>query len=155
MNVGQVLETHLGYAARWGWEIDGKQIGLDPILGTEYKTRPTTRPATLVATPSFDGAKWDEEELAGKHPTIQQIFRNLNPESSDGTRLIQDDGKAQLFNGRTGDPYDNPITVGFMYILKLAHLVDDKIHARSTGPCLLYTSPSPRDRTRSRMPSSA
>ena len=139
MNVGQVLETHLGYAARWGWEIDGKQVGLDPIYGTEYKTRPTTRPATLVATPSFDGAKWDEEELAGKHPTIQQIFRNLNPETTAGKRLIQDDGKAQLYNGRTGDPYDNPITVGFMYILKLAHLVDDKIHARSTGPYSMIT----------------
>ena len=139
MNVGQVLETHLGYAARWGWEIDGKQVGLDPIYGTEHKTRPTTRPATLVATPSFDGAKWDEEELAGKHPTIQQIFRNLNPETTAGKRLIQDDGKAQLYNGRTGDPYDNPITVGFMYILKLAHLVDDKIHARSTGPYSMIT----------------
>ena len=139
MNVGQVLETHLGYAARWGWEIDGKQVGLDPIRGTEYKTRPTTRPATLVATPSFDGAKWDEEELAGKHPTIQQIFRNLTPEATDGRRLIQDDGKAQLYNGRTGEPYDNPITVGFMYILKLAHLVDDKIHARSTGPYSMIT----------------
>ncbi len=139
MNVGQVLETHLGYAARWGWEIDGKQVGLDPILGTEYKTRPTTRPATLVATPSFDGAKWDEVELAGKHPTIQEIFRNMNPERADGKRMVQDDGKQILFNGRTGEQYDNPITVGFMYILKLAHLVDDKIHARSTGPYSMIT----------------
>jgi len=139
MNVGQVLETHLGYAARWGWEIDGKQVGLDPIRGTEYKTRPTTRPATLVATPSFDGAKWDEEELAGKHPTIQQIFRNMNPECVDGTRMIQDDGKTTLYNGRTGEAYDSTITVGFMYILKLAHLVDDKIHARSTGPYSMIT----------------
>ena len=139
MNVGQVLETHLGYAARWGWEIDGQQVGLDPIRGTEYKTRPTTRPATLVATPSFDGAKWDEVELAGKHPTIQQIFRNMNPEMSNGTRMVQDDGKQVLYNGRTGERYDNPITVGFMYILKLAHLVDDKIHARSTGPYSMIT----------------
>ena len=139
MNVGQVLETHLGYAARWGWEIDGKQVGLDPIRGTEYKTRPTTRPATLVATPSFDGAKWDEVELAGKHPTIQEVFRNMNPETEEGTRLVQDDGKQVLFNGRTGEQYDNPITVGFMYILKLAHLVDDKIHARSTGPYSMIT----------------
>ncbi|MFT7474061.1 MAG: DNA-directed RNA polymerase subunit beta [Verrucomicrobiales bacterium] len=139
MNVGQVLETHLGYAARWGWEIDGKQVGLDPIMGTEFKTRPTTRPATLVATPSFDGAKWDEVELAGKHPTIQQILRNLNPETTAGKRLIQDDGKQILYDGRTGEIYDNPITVGFMYILKLAHLVDDKIHARSTGPYSMIT----------------
>ncbi len=139
MNVGQVLETHLGYAARWGWEIDGKQVGLDPIRGTEYKTRPTTRPSTLVATPSFDGAKWDEVELAGKHPTIQEIFRNMNPERENGTRMVRDDGKQILFNGRTGERYDNPITVGFMYILKLAHLVDDKIHARSTGPYSMIT----------------
>ena len=139
MNVGQVLETHLGYAARWGWEIDGKQVGLDPIYGDELKTRPTTRPATLVATPSFDGAKWDEVELAGKHPTIQQILRNINPETKAGKRLIQDDGKQILYNGRTGELYDNPITVGFMYILKLAHLVDDKIHARSTGPYSMIT----------------
>ena len=139
MNVGQVLETHLGYAARWGWEIDGERIGNEPVYGIERKTRPTTRPATLIATPSFDGAKWDEEELAGKHPTIQQIFRNLNPETEAGTRLIGDDGKAELYNGRTGERYDNPITVGFMYILKLAHLVDDKIHARSTGPYSMIT----------------
>ncbi len=139
MNVGQVLETHLGYAARWGWEIDGKQVGLDPIMGTEFKTRPTTRPATLVATPSFDGAKWDEVELAGKHPTIQQILRNLNPETTEGKRLVQEDGKQTIYNGRTGEIYDNPITVGFMYILKLAHLVDDKIHARSTGPYSMIT----------------
>ncbi|MDW3176147.1 MAG: DNA-directed RNA polymerase subunit beta [Acidimicrobiia bacterium] len=139
MNVGQVLETHLGYAARWGWEIDGEQVGLDPIMGTEFKTRPTTRPATLVATPSFDGAKWDEVELAGKHPTIQQILRNLNPETTEGKRLVQDDGKQMIYNGRTGELYDNPITVGFMYILKLAHLVDDKIHARSTGPYSMIT----------------
>ncbi|NNK92314.1 MAG: DNA-directed RNA polymerase subunit beta, partial [Acidimicrobiia bacterium] len=105
MNVGQVLETHLGYAARWGWEIDGEQVGLGPVRGIERKTRPTTRPATLIATPSFDGAKWDEEELAGKHPTIQQIFRNLNPETESGTRLIGDDGKVTLYNGRTGEPY--------------------------------------------------
>ena len=139
MNVGQVLETHLGYAARWGWEIDGERIGNEPVYGIERKTRPTTRPAPLIATPSFDGAKWDEEELAGKHPTIQQIFRNLNPETEAGTRLIGDDGKAELYNGRTGERYDNPITVGFMYILKLAHLVDDKIHARSTGPYSMIT----------------
>jgi DNA-directed RNA polymerase subunit beta len=139
MNVGQVLETHLGYAARWGWNVNGEQVGLDPIRGTEYKTRPTTRPATLVATPSFDGAKWDEVELAGKHPTIQEVFRNMNPETVEGTRLVQDDGKQILFNGRTGEQYDNPITVGFMYILKLAHLVDDKIHARSTGPYSMIT----------------
>jgi DNA-directed RNA polymerase subunit beta len=143
MNVGQVLETHLGYAARWGWENKGDVVGEEPLRGTESKTRPTTRPSTLIATPVFDGAKWDEEDLAGRHPTIQTIFKNLRPEAvaPDGTetRLIGDNGKAQLYNGRTGEPYDNPVTVGFAYILKLAHLVDDKIHARSTGPYSMIT----------------
>jgi DNA-directed RNA polymerase subunit beta len=141
MNVGQVLEAHLGYAARWGWQDtkNNKKVGNAPLRGTETKTRPTTTPSTFIATPVFDGAHWDEEEASGKHPTIQQIFENLNPESVDGVRLIQADGKTTLFNGRTGLPYDNPVTVGFMYILKLAHLVDDKIHARSTGPYSMIT----------------
>jgi DNA-directed RNA polymerase subunit beta len=139
MNVGQVLEAHLGYAARWGWTHKGERIGDEPIRGTETKTRPITKPATFIATPVFDGAHWDEEEQAGKHPTIQTIFANLNPESRDGNRLIKSTGKTPLFNGRTGDPYDNDVTVGYMYILKLAHLVDDKIHARSTGPYSMIT----------------
>jgi DNA-directed RNA polymerase subunit beta len=139
MNVGQVLETHLGYAARWGWNDGGQEIGEDPIRGTETKTRPTTKPATLIATPVFDGAKWDEVEMAGKHPTIKTIFENLHPEAADGTRMIGTDGKVTLYNGRTGEKYDNPITVGYKYILKLAHLVDDKIHARSTGPYSMIT----------------
>ncbi len=139
MNVGQVLEAHLGYAARWGWEIDGKSVGEDPIRGTESKTRPATRASTLIATPVFDGAHWDEQEDAGRHPTIKTIFENLHPESVDGTRMIRTDGKTILYNGRTGEPYDQPITVGYVYILKLAHLVDDKIHARSTGPYSMIT----------------
>ena len=141
MNVGQVLEAHLGYAARWGWTDakNGKVIGDPPIRGTESKTRPNTKPSTFIATPVFDGAHWDEEEAAGKHPTIQSIFENLNAESVDGTRMIQLDGKTPLRNGRTGELYDNPVTVGYMYILKLAHLVDDKIHARSTGPYSMIT----------------
>jgi DNA-directed RNA polymerase subunit beta len=144
MNVGQVLETHLGWAARWGWDDGDRHVGESPIRGTETKTRPTTRPATLVATPVFDGAKWDEEEMAGKHPTIKTIFSNVEPESvrsdyGDGGRLIGTDGKATLYNGRTGERYDNPVTVGYAYILKLAHLVDDKIHARSTGPYSMIT----------------
>jgi len=142
MNVGQVLEAHLGYAARWGWtdvKNGNKVIGNPPVRGTESKTRPNTPPATFVATPVFDGAHWDEDDTAGKHPTIQSILENLNPESVDGDRLIGIDGKTTLYNGRTGDIYDNPITVGYMYILKLAHLVDDKIHARSTGPYSMIT----------------
>ena len=86
----------------------------------------------------FDGAQWDEKEDT-THQTIQEALQALNPEGVDGNRLVQDNGKIQLYNGRTGEPYDNPITVGFVYILKLAHLVDDKIHARSTGPYSLVT----------------
>ena len=139
MNVGQVLEAHLGYAARWGWTVNGDTVGEEPISSYATKTRPTTVPSTLVATPVFDGAKWDEQELAGRHPTIEQILTNLNPEAEDGSRLIQPDGKVQLYDGRTGEPFDNPTMVGIMYILKLAHLVDDKIHARSTGPYSMIT----------------
>ncbi len=144
MNVGQVLETHLGWAARWGWDDGDRHVGEAPIRGTETKTRPVTRPATLVATPVFDGAKWDESEMAGKHPTIKTIFSNIEPESvrsdyGNGGRLIGTDGKATLYNGRTGERYDNPVTCGYAYILKLAHLVDDKIHARSTGPYSMIT----------------
>ena len=157
MNVGQVLEAHLGYAARWGWDVDGKHVGHEPVLGTESKTRTKTPAATLIATPVFDGAHWDEVDEAGRHPTIKAIFENMVPEAGhlgwhdpggeqpgdktygDGGRLMQSNGKMTLFNGRTGEPYDNPIMVGVVYILKLAHLVDDKIHARSTGPYSMIT----------------
>ncbi len=141
MNVGQVLEAHLGYCARWGWTDPGSKdvVGDAAVRGTETKTRPTTDPAVFVATPVFDGAHWDEVEDAGRHPTIKQIFENLQPDGIDGQRQIGIDGKTQLYNGRTGEPYDQHITVGFMYILKLAHLVDDKIHARSTGPYSMIT----------------
>ena len=156
MNVGQVLEAHLGYAARWGWEADTPRSGAVGQTdghgtnghangnGIKRKTRPTTEPAIFIATPVFDGAKWDEVEDAGQHPTIKQILEHLQPEAhddmyGDSGRLIQSDGKAVLYNGRTGEPFDQPITVGFVYILKLAHLVDDKIHARSTGPYSMIT----------------
>ena len=141
MNVGQVLESHLGYAARYGW--DGvtceEGAGTSGRPGSGRKTRPRTIPATWVATPVFDGAHWDEEEDAGKHPTIRQLFERLRPDSAAGDVQIQPTGKAVLYNGRTGEPYDNPISVGYVYILKLAHLVDDKIHARSTGPYSMIT----------------
>ena len=139
MNVGQVLEAHLGYCARWGWEIGGEGVGSDPVRGIEKKTRPSTEPAVHVATPVFDGAHWDEEDRAGRHPTIQKILANLRPETVDGERLVQLDGKATLYNGRTGEAYDSTVMVGYVYILKLAHLVDDKIHARSTGPYSMIT----------------
>ena len=142
MNVGQVLESHLGYAARHGWE----GVVVNEGVGTSAKgddaarkTRPRTEPAAWVSTPVFDGAHWDETEDAGAHPTIQHVFGTLNSDSANGDVQIGTDGKVTLYNGRTGEVYDNPISVGFVYILKLAHLVDDKIHARSTGPYSMIT----------------
>ncbi len=126
MNVGQVLETHLGWVARSGWKLEGDepwQANLRAIGATE------AAPFTKVATPVFDGTK--EEELIG-------LLGSTNP-NKDGLRLIGSSGKANLFDGRTGEPYKAPITVGYMYILKLHHLVDDKIHARSTGPYSMIT----------------
>jgi DNA-directed RNA polymerase subunit beta len=138
--------------------VDGNKVGDEPTLPTGSNTRPTTPPAQLVATPVFDGAHWDEEEDAGRHPTIKKVLTNLRPEAAesqwagtdedgnevvmsygDNGRLIRPDGKMQLFNGRTGEAYDSPVMVGVVYILKLAHLVDDKIHARSTGPYSMIT----------------
>jgi DNA-directed RNA polymerase subunit beta len=133
MNVGQVLEAHLGYAARYGWDGEGDA----PV--SPRKTRPITEPAVWVNTPVFDGAHWDEREDAGPQRTIQYLFRNLHADGANGTKLVNEDGKATLYDGRTGEPYDNPVTVGYMYILKLSHLVDDKIHARSTGPYSMIT----------------
>ncbi|HUB68803.1 MAG TPA: DNA-directed RNA polymerase subunit beta [Acidimicrobiales bacterium] len=142
MNVGQVLESHLGWAARWGWDVEGH--GPAATVASTRKTSPVAEPSAFLATPSFDGAHWDEEEQAGKHPTIKKIFENLHPEApgtnyGDHGRLIGPNGKAVLYNGRSGEPYDNPVSVGYIYILKLAHLVDDKIHARSTGPYSMIT----------------
>jgi DNA-directed RNA polymerase subunit beta len=94
----------------------------------------------MIATPVFDGAHWDEIEQSLDQPTIVEIFAHLNPESAHFDKpMIKSTGKTTLFNGRTGDAYDNDITVGYMYILKLSHMVDDKIHARSTGPYSMIT----------------
>ena len=138
MNVGQALEAHLGYVARHGWEGEAAKPA-EP-----RKTRPVTEPAMWIQTPVFDGAHWDEEDQSGPHNTIQQLFGkmhsdNANINSAADSRLANTDGKAQLFDGRTGEPFDQDITVGYMYILKLSHLVDDKIHARSTGPYSMIT----------------
>jgi len=133
MNVGQVLEAHLGYAAMHGWG-DRRRPSEEP-----RKTRPVTTPAVWVSSPVFDGAHWDEAEASGAEGTIESLFAQLNPDGANGVRLVDENGKAQLFDGRTGEPYDNPVTVGYMYILKLSHLVDDKIHARSTGPYSMIT----------------
>jgi DNA-directed RNA polymerase subunit beta len=133
MNVGQVLEAHLGYAARHGWGEERKA----PVAPN--KTRPTTEPAVWVESPVFDGAHWDEREANLRMPVIKDILGGLHADGFDGQTLIASDGKAQLYDGRSGQPYDRTITVGYVYILKLAHLVDDKIHARSTGPYSMIT----------------
>ena len=135
MNVGQVLEAHLGYAARHGWDAQR------PAPADGRKTSPVTEPAVWVSSPVFDGAHWDEETGTGRSPegTIAELFAGMHPDGARGQRLVNGDGKAQLYDGRTGAPYDRPVTVGWIYILKLAHLVDDKIHARSTGPYSMIT----------------
>ncbi len=125
MNVGQVLETHLGWAASRGWTVEG-----DPEwarhLAPEMRAVP---PRTPVASPVFDGAH--EEEITG-------LLASTTP-TRDGVRLVDGSGKARLFDGRSGEPFPEPVSVGYMYILKLHHLVDDKIHARSTGPYSMIT----------------
>ena len=126
MNVGQVLETHLGWVAKSGWKLEGNEEWQQSLKENGYTEAPAN---TKVATPVFDGTK--EEELSG-------LLGSTLP-NKDGMRLIGADGKANLFDGRTGEPYKQPISVGYMYILKLHHLVDDKIHARSTGPYSMIT----------------
>jgi DNA-directed RNA polymerase subunit beta len=133
MNVGQVLEAHLGYAARYGW------AGQRSAPSNPHKTRPVTEPAVWVSSPVFDGAHWDEVEQSGVQGTIEQLFENMHPDGENGMRLVGTDGKATIYDGQTGAPFDRPVTIGSVYILKLAHLVDDKIHARSTGPYSMIT----------------
>ena len=117
MNIGQVLEVHLGYAAKaLGWHI---------------------------CTPVFDGAH--EEDIRecfrlAESETKADDYKYKNSPALDFSRIpLTEDAKTQLYDGRTGEPFDNPVTVGYMYYLKLHHLVDDKIHARSTGPYSLVT----------------
>jgi len=125
MNVGQILETHLGWAAAQGWEIVGDPEWARDIPEEARQVPPGTR----VASPVFDGAT--EEQIAG-------LLESTNP-GRDGKRLVGRNGKARLFDGRSGEPFPDEIAVGYMYILKLHHLVDDKIHARSTGPYSMIT----------------
>ena len=135
MNVGQVLEAHLGYAARYGWE--GQR---EAPHRTSARPAPITEPAVWVTSPVFDGAHWDEVEQSGAQGTIENLFERMHPDGESGARhLVGNDGKAILYDGQTGEPYDRAVTVGYVYILKLAHLVDDKIHARSTGPYSMIT----------------
>jgi DNA-directed RNA polymerase subunit beta len=127
MNVGQVLETHLGWIASQGWDVSG--------IDAEWANRlaeigaGAAERGTNVATPVFDGAR--EEEIVG--------LLGATIPNRDGDRMVGLDGKAQLIDGRSGEPYPGRVAVGYIYILKLLHLVDDKIHARSTGPYSMIT----------------
>jgi DNA-directed RNA polymerase subunit beta len=125
MNIGQILETHLGWVASTGWKVEGKQAWADRLPAAAREGAPHT----LCATPVFDGAR--EEEISG---LLASTLTNR-----DGNRLIGASGKTELFDGRTGQPFPKPVSVGYIYILKLLHLVDDKIHARSTGPYSMIT----------------
>ena len=125
MNFGQVLETHLGWVAKQGWEVEGKPKWAAKIPDAALKGAPGTK----VATPVFDGAL--EAEIEG--------LLNSTTKSRDGVRMIDSTGKTRMFDGRSGEPFPEPISAGYMYILKLHHLVDDKIHARSTGPYSMIT----------------
>ncbi|MFT8981134.1 MAG: DNA-directed RNA polymerase subunit beta [Bifidobacterium sp.] len=129
MNLGQVLELHLGWIAHSGWDIN-----IDPELEAEWKKHipagaEKADPDTPVATPVFDGVQQD---------ALNGLLKTTLPDR-DGNKLVGDHGKAVLYDGRTGEPFTKPISVGYMYMLKLHHLVDDKIHARSTGPYSMIT----------------
>jgi DNA-directed RNA polymerase subunit beta len=125
MNFGQVLETHLGWIAKQGWKVEGTPEWAAKLPQEAFEAAPGTK----VATPVFDGAS--EAEIQG--------LLDVTTPTRDGDRLIDGSGKALLFDGRSGDPFPAPVSVGYMYILKLHHLVDDKIHARSTGPYSMIT----------------
>ncbi|MEU5467735.1 DNA-directed RNA polymerase subunit beta [Kocuria salsicia] len=124
MNLGQVLEVHTGWLAKQGWNIEDDPEWLKGLSNFPKSTGPTN-----VATPVFDGAREDE---------IFDLLDHTNP-TRDGQRLIGRSGKAKLYDGRSGQPFPDPVSVGYQYILKLHHLVDDKIHARSTGPYSMIT----------------
>jgi len=125
MNIGQVLETHLGWVAKTGWSVEGRpdwagRLPDESLIGA---------PGTPTATPVFDGAR--EEEITG---LLGSTLRNR-----DGVQQVGVSGKTVLMDGRSGEPFPQPVSVGYIYIMKLLHLVDDKIHARSTGPYSMIT----------------
>ncbi|WP_064059867.1 DNA-directed RNA polymerase subunit beta [Rhodococcus rhodochrous] len=130
MNIGQVLETHLGWVGKAGWQIQVADDGSRPEWAQNLSEEMlAAEPDTNIATPVFDGAR--EEELTG-------LLSSTLP-NRDGEVMVGPDGKATLFDGRSGEPFPYPVSVGYMYIIKLHHLVDDKIHARSTGPYSMIT----------------
>ncbi|GAA4776203.1 DNA-directed RNA polymerase subunit beta [Citricoccus nitrophenolicus] len=124
MNLGQVMELHLGWAASRGWDIQGEPEWIKDLPNFPRSSGPVN-----VATPVFDGAEAHE---------IEGLLGHVNV-TRDGDRLMGTNGKATLFDGRSGEPFPDPVSVGYMYMLKLHHLVDDKIHARSTGPYSMIT----------------
>ncbi len=134
MNIGQILETHLGWAAAHGVFAESDEpTGVNPRAPINA---PNPHP---VATPVFDGATEqdvDEALVRWAQTTDLPIKMNVDDARPVGRKAS---GKVQLFNGKTGEPFEQKVTVGYMYILKLLHLVDDKIHARSTGPYSLVT----------------
>ncbi|WP_278261487.1 DNA-directed RNA polymerase subunit beta [Nocardia sp. AG03] len=130
MNIGQILETHLGWIGKAGWNVDVATDGTRPDWAKSLPEEMLGAPAdSNIATPVFDGAK--DDELTG-------LLGSTLP-NRDGERMVDENGKATLFDGRSGEPFPYPVAVGYMYILKLHHLVDDKIHARSTGPYSMIT----------------
>ncbi|MCV7192387.1 DNA-directed RNA polymerase subunit beta [Mycolicibacterium brumae] len=129
MNIGQILETHLGWVAKAGWNVQVAGGEIPEWAGNLPEDLLSAPSDSIVSTPVFDGAR--EEELQG-------LLSSTLP-NRDGEVMVDGDGKARLFDGRSGEPFPYPVTVGYMYILKLHHLVDDKIHARSTGPYSMIT----------------
>ncbi len=133
MNVGQILETHLGWAAAQGWYDDGTDAYKEADPDADGRRR------VYVSTPVFDGATVEDVDNAlvkWQDAHTGRIRMDIDKSARVGE---QASGKMTLFNGRTGEPFEEQVTVGYMYILKLLHLVDDKIHARSTGPYSLVT----------------
>lgn len=128
MNIGQILETHLGWCAHSGWKVDAAK-GVPDWAARLPDELLEAQPNAIVSTPVFDGAQ--EAELQG--------LLSCTLPNRDGDVLVDADDKAMLFDGRSGEPFPYPVTVGYMYIMKLHHLVDDKIHARSTGPYSMIT----------------
>jgi DNA-directed RNA polymerase subunit beta len=136
MNIGQILETHLGWSAAHGVFADGEVVPMDGNAGRVINA-PTPTP---IATPVFDGATVEDVDQAlvawAEQNEESPIKLDIDAKAVPGR---QASGKVRLFSGRTGEPFEQEVTVGYMYILKLLHLVDDKIHARSTGPYSLVT----------------
>ncbi|MEN9660168.1 MAG: hypothetical protein RLZZ443_97 [Actinomycetota bacterium] len=133
MNFGQVLETHLGWIASRGWDVSGISKKFADYVADLPEGMKTGEAGSKVATPIFDGAS--KNQIVGMlDSTVPSEW-----EAENKKKLIDSTGKARLFDGRSGEPFPAPISVGYMYVLKLHHLVDDKIHARSTGPYSMIT----------------